>query len=127
MRIIPDGTTVFGMQLPIQAQSSMFVEDWERTSGPDELIEIARTADEAGFFYIAVCDHVSVPERLAAAMGTTWYDTIATLGLLAGVTSHVRLMSHVWVAAYRHPLISAKSFATLDHLSKGRVIIGVGA
>ena len=127
MRIIPDGTMVFGMQLPIQAQSSMFVEDWEKTSGPDELIDIGRAADDAGFFYVAVCDHVSVPERLASAMGTTWYDTIATLGLLAGVTSRVRLMSHVWVAAYRHPLISAKSFSTLDHLSKGRVIVGVGA
>jgi Luciferase-like monooxygenase len=115
------------MQLPVQAQSEMFVADWERTSGPDELIAIARKADETGFFYIAVCDHIAILRRLAPAMGTTWYDTIATLGLLAGVTSWVRLLSHVWIPAYRHPLQSAKSLATLDHLSKGRLIIGVGA
>jgi probable F420-dependent oxidoreductase len=127
MRIVPQGQVVYGMQLPVQAQSEMFVADWERTSGPDELIAMAAKADEMGFFYIAVCDHIAIPRRLAPAMGTTWYDTIATLGLLAGVTTRVRLMTHVWVPAYRHPLQSAKSMTTLDHLSKGRLIVGVGA
>jgi probable F420-dependent oxidoreductase len=125
--IIPKGQMVIGMQLPIQSQSSLYVAEWETTAGPDELIRIARTADEGGFFYVAVCDHVAIPRELAKGMGVTWYDTIATLGLLAGVTSNVRLLSHVWVAPYRHPLVSAKAFATLDCLSKGRVIIGVGA
>ena len=127
MRVVPEGQLVFGMQLPVQAQSEMFVADWERTAGPDELIGIVRKADETGFFYVGVCDHVAIPEDRTAALGTTWYDTIATLGLIAGCTTRVRLLSHVWVPAYRHPLVSAKAFATLDHLSKGRVIIGVGA
>jgi probable F420-dependent oxidoreductase len=127
MTIVPSGKLVYGMQLPIQAQSSMFVEDWEKGSGGAELAAIAAKADATGFFYVAVCDHVAVPRRLAEAMGTTWYDTIATLGYLAAVTTRVRLLSHVWVAAYRHPLLSAKSFATLDRLSQGRVIVGVGA
>lgn len=127
MRIVPEGRLVFGMQLPIQAQSTVFVDDWERAAGPDELARIAQKADDTGFFYVAVCDHVAIPRRLAPAMGTTWYDTIATLGFLAGVTTRVRLMSHVWVAAYRHPLASAKAFSTLDRLSNGRVIVGVGA
>jgi probable F420-dependent oxidoreductase len=127
MPIVPEGQVVYGLQLPVQAQSNTFVAEWERSCGPDELIAMARKADDAGYFYVAVCDHVSIPSRLAPAMGTVWYDTIATLGLLAGVTSRVRLLSHVWVAAYRHPLLSAKSFATLDHLSKGRVIVGLGA
>ncbi len=115
------------MQLPVQAQSSIFVAGWERESGPGELVRIARQAERSGFFYIAVCDHVAVPRRLADTMGTTWYDTVATLGMLAGVTERVRLLSHVFVPAYRHPLVAAKSFATLDALSGGRVIIGVGA
>src|SRR5206468_12939770 len=59
-------------------------------------------------------------------MRTTWYETIATLGWLAGITSHVRLLSHVLVAAYRHPLVTAKAFMTLDELSAGRAILGVG-
>ena len=126
-QVVPPGTLAYGIQLPIQAQSSLFVEEWERTAGPDELIRLAQAADQAGFLYVAVCDHVGIPERLAAAMGTHWSDTVATLGLLAGVTERTRLLSHVFVLAYRHPLVSAKSFATLDHLSKGRVILGVGA
>jgi probable F420-dependent oxidoreductase len=125
--IIPPGHVVYGLQLPVQAQSTMFVADWERTCGPDELAAMATKADEAGFFYVAACDHLSIPSRLADAMGTTWYDPVATLAMLAGLTTRVRLMSHVWVAAFRHPLVSAKAFSTLDHLSKGRVIIGVGA
>lgn len=127
VQIIPDGRVVYGIQLPIQAQSSIFVAGWERQSGPEELVRIARQADRSGFFYVAVCDHVAVPRRLADAMGTTWYDTVATLGMLAGVTERVRLLSHVFVPAYRHPLVAAKAFATLDALSGGRLIAGVGA
>ena len=60
-------------------------------------------------------------------MNTSWYDTIATLGCLAGITEHVRLMSHVYVLPYRHPLMTAKAFMTLDELSGGRALLGVGA
>ena len=127
MKIVPEGTLAYGMQLPIQSQSELYVADWERTSGPDELVAIARKADETGFFYVAVCDHVAIPEDLAPRMGTAWYDTIATLGFLAAGTERVRLLSHVWVPTYRHWRVSVKSFATLDHLSKGRVVVGVGA
>jgi probable F420-dependent oxidoreductase len=127
VRIVPEGRLVYGMQLPIQAQSTVFAADWERDAGPAELTRIAQACDRSGFFYVAVCDHVCVPRERAAAMSTTWYDTVATLGYLAAATTHVRLMSHVYILPYRHPLLSAKAFATLDALSGGRVILGVGA
>ena len=60
-------------------------------------------------------------------MQTAWFDTVATLGWLAALTTDVRLLSHVFIPAYRHPLVTAKSFMTLDHLSGGRAILGVGA
>lgn len=116
-----------GIQLPIQSHSTIYVADWELTAGPDELIRVAQAADWAGFTYVAVCDHVAVPAEAAPRMGTFWTDPIATLGMLAGVTRRTRLLSHVYVPAYRHPLVAAKSFATLDWLSGGRVILGVGA
>lgn len=121
------GRTAYGMQLPVQSQSTLYAEDWEAGAGPDDLVEVARAADGAGFAYIASCDHVAIPRRLAAAMGTTWYDPVATLAFLAGVTERVRLLSHVAVVGLRHPLLSAKQYATLDHLSGGRLILGVGA
>jgi probable F420-dependent oxidoreductase len=120
-------TIAYGMQLPIQAQSSVFVEDWEKSAGARELAAVAEACDRAGFAYVAVCDHVAIPRARADAMSTTWYDTVATLGWLAALTERVRLLSHVYVAAYRHPLQTAKAFSTLDALSDGRVILGVGA
>ncbi|MFS8359080.1 LLM class F420-dependent oxidoreductase [Streptomyces sp. CWNU-52H] len=118
---------MYGMQLPVQSQSTLYAEAWEADAGPADLVEIARVADTSGFAYLASCDHVGVPRRLAAAMSTVWYDPVATLAFLAGVTERVRLLSHVAVVGLRHPLATAKQYATLDHLSGGRLILGVGA
>jgi probable F420-dependent oxidoreductase len=60
-------------------------------------------------------------------MGAIWYEPSTTLAFLAAATEHIRLLCHVLVLPYRHPLVVAKTFATLDHLSGGRVIIGTGS
>jgi probable F420-dependent oxidoreductase len=115
------------MQLPVQSQSTLYAEAWEAAAGPDDLLEIARAADRAGFDYLASCDHIGIPRRLAAAMSTVWYDPVATLAFLAAATERVRLLSHVAIVALRHPLLTAKQYATLDNLSGGRLVLGVGA
>ncbi|CAM5475283.1 TIGR03619 family F420-dependent LLM class oxidoreductase [Streptomyces aurantiogriseus] len=117
----------YGIQLPVQSQSALYAEPWEADAGPADLVAVARAADRAGFAYVACCDHVAIPRRLADAMGTVWYDPVATLAHLAAVTERVRLLSHVAVVGLRHPLLTAKQYATLDHLSGGRLILGVGA
>ncbi|WP_141311198.1 LLM class F420-dependent oxidoreductase [Streptomyces spinoverrucosus] len=117
----------YGIQLPVQSQSTIYAEPWETGAGPEDLVAIARAADRAGFDYIACCDHVAIPRRLASAMSTVWYDPVATLAHLAAVTERVRLLSHVAVVGLRHPLLTAKQYATLDHLASGRLILGVGA
>ncbi|MFI1397592.1 LLM class F420-dependent oxidoreductase [Streptomyces sp. NPDC020681] len=126
-QILPEGRLSYGMQLPVQSQSTIYAEPWEAGAGAEDLAEIARTADRTGFAYIACCDHVAIPRRLADAMSTVWYDPVATLSFLAGITERVRLLSHVAVVGLRHPLVTAKQYATLDHLSGGRLILGVGA
>jgi probable F420-dependent oxidoreductase len=125
--IVPPGRLAYGMQLQVQAKSKTFAEEWELAAGRDELEAIVRKADETGFFYVGVCDHVAVPQPFDAHMRTTWYDTVATLGWIAALTRNVRLLSHIYVLAYRHPLLAAKAFMTLDELSGGRVVLGVGA
>jgi probable F420-dependent oxidoreductase len=125
--VIPEGALVYGMQLQVQAKSKTFVEEWEAKAGADELRAIVQKADDTGFFYVAVCDHLAVTKPLDAHMATTWYDTVATLGWIAALTTRVRVLSHVYVMSYRHPLHTAKSFMTLDELSGGRAILGVGA
>ncbi|MFD5189042.1 LLM class F420-dependent oxidoreductase [Streptomyces sp. NPDC058357] len=127
MPISTAGPLSYGMQLPIQSQSTIYAEGWEAAAGPADLAAIARTADRTGFAYLASCDHVAIPRRLADVMGTVWYDPVATLAFLAGITERVLLMSHVAVVGLRHPLATAKQYATLDHLSGGRLILGVGA
>jgi probable F420-dependent oxidoreductase len=125
--VLPPGRLVHAMQLPVQSQPSVAREPWEATAGPDEIVAIARKADETGFAYVAVCDHVVVDRRPPSdRMGPGWYDTVATLSYLAALTSHVRLLSSIAVIGYRHPLVTAKQWCTLDRLSGGRAILGVG-
>ena len=124
---IPRGTLTYGTQLPIQSQSSLYAAPWEADATPADLMAIARAADRSGYFYVATCDHVVIPRDKADAMGLWWQDTFTTLGWLAAGTERVALVSHVYVLAYRHPLVAAKGFATLDHLSGGRAIVGIGA
>ncbi|WP_329187497.1 TIGR03619 family F420-dependent LLM class oxidoreductase [Streptomyces sp. NBC_01428] len=127
MQVLPEGRLAYGMQLPVQSQSTMYAEAWEADAGPADLVDIARAADRAGFAYVAACDHVAIPHRLADAMSTVWYDPVATLAHLAAVTERVLLLSHVAIVGLRHPLVTAKQYATLDHLSGGRLVLGVGA
>lgn len=125
--IITPGRLEVGLQLPIQSQSRIYAEAWEEGTGAAELGAVVDACESAGLFYVAVCDHVAVPREPAERMQTIWYDTVATLAWIAGRTERLRLLSHVFVPAYRHPLVSAKAFLTLDELSGGRTILGVGA
>ena len=128
MGIAPARGVIYGMQLPIQMLSQTTREPWELEATVEDLVDVARAAEASGQSFIGVCDHVAIPDNdYAAHMSTTWYDTVATLGYLAAHTSTVHLLSVVWIAPYRHPLQTAKAFATLDHLSRGRAVLGVGA
>lgn len=127
VQICPAERLVCGMQLPVVAQSRIFAQPWEATAGTEEIRRIAQACDRAGFFYLAVCDHIAVPRAQAAAMSTVWYDIVATLGFLAACTEKIRLLTYVFIPAYRHPLAAAKALCTLDALSNGRLIIGLGA
>jgi probable F420-dependent oxidoreductase len=126
--LAPADGWIYGMQLPVQTLTLNLVDPWEDDATVADLVRVAHKAEATGHAFVGVCDHVAVPDdEYAARMRTTWYDTIATLAFLAGQTQRVRLLSVVWIAAYRHPLLTASSFGTLDHLSGGRVILGVGA
>ena len=125
--VVPDGKLAYGMQLPVQSLSVRVSQPWEQTGTVADMTKVAQAADDAGFLYVAVCHHVAIPPEPAEMMSTQWYDTVATLGYLAGQTTRTRLMSNVFIAAYEHPLVAAKQFATLDVLSNGRIIFGIGA
>jgi probable F420-dependent oxidoreductase len=126
--IVPEGEWICGVQLPIQTLTRVLADPWEEHASVADLVTVARKAEATGHAFVGVCDHVALPDDdYSAHMRTTWYDTIATLGFLAAHTRRVRLLSEVFIAAYRHPLQTASAFGTLDHLSGGRAILGVGA
>jgi alkanesulfonate monooxygenase SsuD/methylene tetrahydromethanopterin reductase-like flavin-dependent oxidoreductase (luciferase family) len=125
--VVPDGKLAYGMQLPVQALSVRVSMPWEQAGTVDDMVRVAQAAEAAHFLYVAVCHHVAIPREPAEMMSTQWFDPIATLGYLAARTDRVRLMTNVYIASYAPPLASAKAFMTLDTLSKGRTILGIGA
>ena len=93
-----------------------------------EIIRTAAVRAEAlGYDSVWVSDHVVVPRANVAHFGTTIFDPLVTLGVVAGATRRVRLGTTVLIVPYRHAVVAAKMIASLDALSDGRVIVGVGA
>ena len=99
---------------------------WEQAAGMAELVEIARAADRLGYHHLTCSEHVGIPTDVAEVRGATYWDPLATFGYLAAVTERVRLATYVLVLGYHHPLEIAKRYGTLDLVSGGRLILGVG-
>ncbi|MBG0828683.1 TIGR03619 family F420-dependent LLM class oxidoreductase [Planomonospora sp. ID67723] len=105
---------------------------------PDAWKDVAVAADELGFESVWLPEHLVFATDLSLAVypgtdkpgispGTPLFDAPAYLCWLAGLTSRVRLGTAVHLYALRHPFVSARAFATLDRVSGGRAVCGVGA
>jgi probable F420-dependent oxidoreductase len=92
------------------------------------IIETAYKAEDLGFDAVFVNDHIIVDgtPHIVASWGNT-YDPLMVLSYLAACTRHIRLGTSVLIMPYRNPVTTAKMMATLDQMSEGRVIAGVGA
>lgn len=115
-----------GLSTPVVMQLPGISSEWEKTADVDDLAGIASTADELGFDHLTCAEHVVVPLGDEAGRGLTYWDPLATLSFLAAHTSRIRLVTSVLVLGYHHPLEIAKRYGTLDLLSGGRLILGVG-
>jgi probable F420-dependent oxidoreductase len=98
--------------------------NYRATAGPANILETAERADRLGFHSVWVADHITIPVSYASTMGTVFYETHTTLSVVAGRTTRLKLGCSVMPTPYRHPLLQARSLATLDQLSGGRVIYG---
>lgn len=115
-----------GLSTPVVVQLPGHGSAWEESAGPDELARIATIADELGLDHLTCSEHVAVPAAVAESRGATYWDPLATLAFLAARTTRIRLTTSVLVLGYHHPLALAKRYGTLDRLSGGRVVLGVG-
>lgn len=115
-----------GITTPIVTLNPRGHGTWEETATADDLAIVARCADDLGYHHLTCSEHVAVPTSAATSRGTTYWDPLATLSWMAAHTSRIRLATHVLVAGYHHPLEVVKRYGTLDRLSGGRVVLGVG-
>ncbi|MCZ7526445.1 MAG: LLM class F420-dependent oxidoreductase [Acidimicrobiia bacterium] len=115
-----------GIVTPVVTLNPRAHAPWEETAGVDELVAVAREADGLGYDFLTCSEHVAVPEAVAPLRGSRYWDPGVTLGFLAAVTEHVRLATYVLVLGYHHPLELAKRYGTLDRVSGGRLVLGVG-
>jgi probable F420-dependent oxidoreductase len=127
---------VLTLSLPLPSFSAQAPPNW------DFLLDRARALDAAGVDRLLVSDHVVFGERLeeygrpelggrAGGRQPTgpdgpWLEPLTTLAVVAGITRRIRLGTNVILAALRRPVVLAKTAATLDVLSGGRLDLGVG-
>jgi probable F420-dependent oxidoreductase len=127
---------------PVQLSAALVSYAAEAPAGWERMLETARLYDRVGIDRLVVSDHVVFGEHLdeygRSEVGGTrggrqptgpdghWLEPMTVLGVIAGSTERVRLATGILLAALRRPAVLAKSAATLDVLSGGRLDLGVG-
>jgi len=112
----------FALMFPMRA-----VKHYETWRGDGDLGTVARIAEDAGFDGFAMSDHPFPERNWLATGGHHAFDPFVSLSYVAASTQRMKLITYVLVSAYRNPYLSAKAIASLDTLSRGRMIVGMGA
>src|SRR6202045_3444170 len=95
-------------------------------TSPEAIVSAAKKAEEVGFDAVFVNDHIIVGSDARSAPWTNVYDPVVALSFAAAHTSRIRIGVSVLIMPYRNPVATAKSLATLDRMSGGRLTVGVG-
>jgi probable F420-dependent oxidoreductase len=112
----------FTLQLPTDRVSR-----GEEFASAEAIAEMAQAAEAAGFDAAFVTDHPAPEDRWLQSGGHQALDPFVALSFAAAATTRLRVQTHVLVASYRNPFLAAKAIATLDVLSRGRLIVGLAA
>jgi probable F420-dependent oxidoreductase len=99
---------------------------WEQDAGIEAIGRVAETADRLGYHHLTCSEHIGMPATESGRRGSRYWDPLATLGYVSARTEQIRLATMTLVLGYHHPLEIVKRYGTLDHVSGGRVILGVG-
>lgn len=105
---------------------------------PTHFLELARTADECGWDWFAVSDHVVYPEKIESAYpyakdgkpywssSTPWPDPWTAIAAMAAVTKRLSFLTNIFILPARNPVLVAKQIGTVAAIAGGRVALGVG-
>lgn len=115
-----------GVHTPVVVQTPGGHARWEEGAEVEDLRAVAEAADRLGYNHLTCSEHIGIPVGDAGRRGGVYWDPLATLSWVAAVTTRIRLATNVLVLGYHHPAELLKRYGTLDRLSGGRVILGVG-
>src|SRR3954453_10725777 len=99
---------------------------WARDAGIEGIAMVAEAADQLGYHHVTCSEHVAVPFSAGDMRGAAYWDPLSVFGYVSARTQQIRLVTHVLVLGYHHPLEIAKRYGTLDRVSGGRLVLGVG-
>jgi probable F420-dependent oxidoreductase len=105
----------FGIVIPLHRDVDVLVN-----------LELAKKAEKLGFDSIWISDHVVLPVKYQERFSKILYDPFVILASIAAKTKKISLGTSVIIVPYRNPMVVAKMVSTIDVLSDGRVILGVG-
>ena len=107
-----------------------------RTATPEDLEALVRRGEALGFTSVMIADHIVFPSVVTSKYPYTVsgvfpgqgdaLEQLALMAFIAGKTERLRLVTSVMILPYRNPVATAKTLATIDVLSRGRVTVGVG-
>lgn len=92
----------------------------------DAVLRWAQVSEALGYHSVMISDHVAITPALRQRYPEPYYDCFASLAWLAGQTTRLQLGTTVVVLPYRHPALTARLVANIDHFSAGRFIFGAG-
>ncbi|HVZ10372.1 TIGR03619 family F420-dependent LLM class oxidoreductase [Rhodopila sp.] len=105
---------------------------------PDSFVRIIAEGEALGFDYVTISDHIMVPRNLdskypytdtgefPAGTQAAWLDQLGATAFIAAMTKTLRFVLSVMVVPHRPAVLTAKLLSTIDHLSKGRLTLGIG-
>ncbi len=115
----------FGLITPVLTLSRIHNE-WEESASVEDAATIVRGADRLGYHHVTAAEHVAVPVDVAAERGGRYWDPLVTLSYFAAITRRVTLVTHTIVIGFHHPLAVLKHYSSLDRISGGRLVLGIG-
>jgi len=121
----PTPTISFGLGVPTGAEGLMYPIPY---ADPGQAVALAVEAERLGFHSVWANDHIDTPRYVREAFDAPprFYDPYGYLAYVAASTSRLRLATAITVMAFRHPVVLMKQAATLDQLSGGRFVLGLG-
>ncbi len=115
----------FGIALPTGYEGLILPSPF---ASSQQIVELAKKAEDLGYDSVFPNDHFTIQKYVAEKERVTpsYYEPLITLAAAASITRRIKLLTGVVVLPYREPILLAKQVSTLDQISGGRFILGVG-